>query len=123
MPSTTPYVEFLREQFAPLGEITSRAMFGGHVLYCDGTVFALIADNALYLKADDRSRERFNDRGLKAFKPFADRDEVMSYYEAPPEIFEDVDAMKDWVGASVEAGRRGAKKKAKPSPRAAKRKL
>jgi DNA transformation protein and related proteins len=119
MPSTSPYVEFLKEQFSPLGEITARFMFGGYALYCNGVIFALVADNALYLKADNENRFRFSERRLKAFKPFPDRDEVMSYYEAPPEIFEDADAMKDWCAASVEAGKRGAQKKPpkRPKPR------
>jgi DNA transformation protein len=105
------YVDFLLEQFEPLGDITSRAMFGGHALYCNGTIFALVAGNSLYLKADDANRQQFAQKGLRPFKPFADRDEVISYYEAPPEIFEDSDAMRKWVGSSVEAGVRGASKK------------
>ena len=76
-------------------------------------MFALVADSAVFLKADDVNRSRFHERGLRAFKPFPDRDEVMSYYEAPPEIFEDPDAMKEWVGESVAAGQRGGKKKRK----------
>lgn len=84
-------------------------MFGGHTLYCDGTIFALVAGGSLYLKADDTNREAFVKRGLKAFKPFPDREEVMSYYEAPPEIFEHEDAMRSWVGGSVAAGVRGSK--------------
>lgn len=111
MPATNPYVEFLKEQTTPLGEITARAMFGGHCLYCDGLVFALVANGALFLKADDVNRPRFKERGLKAFKPFEDRDDVMSYYEAPPEIFEDPDAMKLWCGGAVDASRRAAQKK------------
>jgi len=112
MAGQNAYIDFLVEQFSPLGLITSRAMFGGHCLYCDGVVFALVASNSLYLKADDGNRARFVDRRLKPFKPFPDRDEVMSYYEAPAEIFEDSKAMRDWVGSSVAAGRRkGASKK------------
>ena len=111
MPSKSPYVEFLVEQFSPLGEITSRAMFGGHCLYCDGVVFGLVANNALYLKADDANRPDYEVRGSKPFRPFEDRDEVMSYYEAPPEIFEDEEALRRWVGGSVEAGRRSKSKK------------
>jgi DNA transformation protein len=101
-----PYVEFVVEQFQPLGEITSRAMFGGHALYCDGITFALIAGNAVYLKADDLNRPRFQDRGLKPFQPFPDKPGVMQYYESPAEIFEDSDALKVWGKAAVEAGRR-----------------
>jgi DNA transformation protein len=106
MGARNPYIDFLTEQFDPLGDITARAMFGGYCLYCDGTVFALVAHNALYLKADDINREEFAKRGLPAFKPFENRDEVMSYYQAPPEIFEDLDVMKHWVGGSVRAGLR-----------------
>lgn len=111
MPAGNPYLEFLLEQMAPLGDITSRAMFGGHCLYCNGIVFALVAKNALFLKGDDVNRPAFEARGLKPFKPFDDQDATMSYYEAPPEIFEDSDAMRLWCGGSVEAGRRARQKK------------
>jgi DNA transformation protein and related proteins len=106
MPARSPYLEFLFEQMAPLGDISSRAMFGGHCLYCDGTVFALVARNALYLKVDAANRPQFETRGLKPFKPFEDQDVTMSYYEAPPEIFEDPDAMRQWCNGCIEAGRR-----------------
>lgn len=120
MRARNAYLEFLLEQFSPLGEITSKSMFGGYCLYCEGTVFALLADNALFLKADDENRQRFVDRGLKAFRPFPDKDVSMSYFEAPPEIFEDSDAMRDWVGESVAAGKRSAKPRRTRSPRARK---
>ena len=119
MPARNSYLEFLFEQLAPLGEISSRAMFGGHCLYCDGVVFALVADNALFLKTDDINRAAFELRGLKAFRPFKDQDAVMAYFEAPPEIFEDSHAMQRWCGGSVEAGRRAQAKK-KPKKKGAK---
>lgn len=111
MPARNSYVDFLVEQFSPLGQIESKAMFGGHSLYCHGIIFGLVASGKLYLKVDEENRARFTERNLQAFRPFPDRDEVMSYYEAPPEIFEDQDAMKDWVGSSVSAGGRSALKK------------
>lgn len=117
MPSDTPYLQFLREQLAPLGEITSRAMFGGFCLYCDGAVFALVANNTLFLKVDDCNRALFQERGLKAFRPFEDQETTMSYYEAPPEIFEDPAAMEHWCGGAVEAGRRAHPKRSKGNAR------
>lgn len=102
---SSPYLEFLTEQMSPLGEITTRAMFGGYCLYCDGIVFALVANQSLFLKADDGNRGDFDARGLKAFQPF-EGPETMSYYEAPPEIFEDPEAMKQWGRGAVAAGRR-----------------
>jgi DNA transformation protein and related proteins len=99
------------DHLGPLGEITSKYMFGGWCLYCDGTVFAIIADGALFLKGDDENIPKFEARGLQAFRPFPDRDEVMKYYQAPPEIFEDRDAMQEWCSGAIAAGRRKPNKK------------
>jgi DNA transformation protein len=74
-------------------------------------VFALVANNALYLKADDHNRPAFEARGLEAFHPFEDADAVMQYYEAPPELFEDRKALLEWGGGAVAAGLRARDKK------------
>ncbi|MBS1871860.1 MAG: TfoX/Sxy family protein [Acidobacteria bacterium] len=116
MRNRAEYVEFIVEQCAPLGDIATRAMFGGHMLYCGGLPFALIADNVLYLKADAETRPRFEAAGLKAFQPYADRADTMSYYTPPPEFFEDRDVLLDWGRAAVAAAQRGASKK-KPARR------
>jgi DNA transformation protein and related proteins len=114
VPNRPQYLEFLVEQFAIMGQIATRAMFGGHVLYCDGVPFALVADNAVYLKADEHNRPAFLDSGLRPFQPFPDKPGVMQYYQTPPEVFEDRDAMKRWAGGAIAAGRRVQAKK-KPS--------
>jgi len=113
MAATNQYLEYLCEWMSPLGEITARAMFGGHCLYCDGTVFALVANNTLYLKADDGNRERFAARALEAFRPFPDKPEVMQYYLPPPEFFDNEDAMREWALPAVEAGRKKRKQRRK----------
>jgi DNA transformation protein and related proteins len=111
-----PYIDFLLEALHPLGTITARAMFGGHGFYCNGTFFAIVASNALYLKADDETRPEFERLGLLPFRPFPDKTEVMQYYQAPPEIFEDTDALHHWAGGAVKAGLR-AQTKRKPAAR------
>src|SRR5260370_35401213 len=110
------YLEFVIEELAPLGEITSRAMFGGHCLYCNGIVFALMARDALYLKTDDINRPAFEARRLRPFNPFDNPGHVMSYHQAPPEIFEEPAARKGGLGRAVKAGRPGKKKKKKGRP-------
>jgi DNA transformation protein and related proteins len=107
------YLDFVIEWLSPLGEITARAMFGGYCLYCDGIVFALVADDTLYLKVDAATRPRFESHGLKPFRPFADRPkvaghypQVMQYYPPPAEFFEDPAMVSDWGRAAVEAGLR-----------------
>lgn len=126
MPECPPFVDFVIEQFSPLGEITVRFMMGGWIVYCDGFICALIANNEVYLKGDAKNIPAFEARGLKAFRPFDDQDVVMNYFQAPPEIFEDSDAMRRWVGGALEASKRakkkpkakGAKKSVKKSKRA-----
>jgi DNA transformation protein len=113
---SNPYVEFLLEQFEPLGEIRVKAMFGGYGLYCDEVFFALVAHNAVFLKADDVNRPQFEAARLKAFRPYEDRPDTMQYYEAPAEMFEDPEALKLWVGGAIAAGVRAQAKK-KPRKR------
>lgn len=107
------FLEFAREQLSVLGVITARSMFGGHCLYCDGVVFALIADDTLYLKADDQNRPDFEAAGLPPFRPFDDKPTVMQYYLAPAEMFEDPEELRRWAGGAVEAGRRARQRKTK----------
>ena len=49
---------------------------------------------------------QFEARGLRAFQPFPDKPGTMKYFQAPPEMFEDPEAMREWAGGAVEAGRR-----------------
>ncbi len=112
MPKPDRFVQFAVEQLAPLGEVTARAMMGGWCLYCDGTIFALIAAGEVYLKSDEINQPRFEERGLRPLQPFPDKPLTMKYFQAPREMFEDPAAMREWAGGAVEAGRRaGAKKK------------
>jgi DNA transformation protein and related proteins len=122
VPTKKEYLEFVLEWLSPLGEITSRSMMGGYVLYCGGAVFSLIAENTLYLKADDETRLRFQALGLKPFQPFADQPGTMGYYPPPAEFFEDLEVMANWGAAAVETGRRAQAKrkpkgKAEPKPK------
>jgi DNA transformation protein len=105
------YLDFIVDWLAPLGEITSRSMMGGCVLYCDGVVFALIAESSLHLKVDDTTRPRYQALGLKPFQPFPDNPGTMQYYPPPAEFFEDADVMAEWGRAAVEVGKRAAAKR------------
>jgi TfoX/Sxy family transcriptional regulator of competence genes len=50
MASDLDFVEFVVDQIQNAGAITCRPMFGGHTLYCEGKVVALICDNQLFVK-------------------------------------------------------------------------
>ena len=95
------FLEFILDQYSDWGEVTSRRMFGGAGLYRNGKMFALIADNVLYLKVDDTNRDKFLAEDSKPFKPYANKATVMSYYEVPADVLEDSDALIVWSKESL----------------------
>lgn len=50
--------------FAALGKITTRSQFGGYGLLADGTMFAVIAEGELYLRATESLEPIFRGRGM-----------------------------------------------------------
>lgn len=118
MGAVNEFVENLKEVFSPFGGIEARAMFGGHGLYHDGLMFALVADDVLYLKADAQSVQRFADLGLAQFEYAKDgRRTRMSYWEAPESIFDDPQQAKEWAGLAFDAALRANRAKKKPARR------
>ena len=76
-------------------------MFGGVGIYTGDLFFALVADDALYLKGDDASRPEFEARGMSPFRPFGEDGEVMQYYQVPPEFLEDPEALRPWAEKAI----------------------
>ena len=108
------FIEYLLEQMQDVGPVNARAMFGGHGIYHDDIMFALVADDVLYLKTDEVNRPEFEARNLPPFLyPRKDRVIRMSYNEAPGEVLDDPDEMTYWARSAIEASRRAARKKTK----------
>ncbi len=61
------FIAFIADQLAPLGHVTARPMFSGAGIYCDGTIFALVLRDTLYLKVDDANRADFAAAGSSPF--------------------------------------------------------
>lgn len=106
MPRSREFVQFVLEQMAPFGRVRARAMFGGFGIYRDECMFAIIVDDRLYFKTDAATRGEFEARGLGPFTyVMRGKPVTMSYFEAPPEVFEEPDTMQHWAQmAYVTAG-------------------
>lgn len=104
MAKRSEFVETVVERMQPVAPVTARAMFGGWGLFCDGVMFALVADDVLYLKADAVSAPAFDDADLPPFT-FAARGRTMrmSYRQAPEAVFDDDDALAEWTRRALEA--------------------
>lgn len=102
-------LDWFRELLAPLGGITVRRMFGGAGLYADGLIVGLEVEGGLYLKTDDRTRERFAEAGGSPFVyDGKDKPIVMSYWTPPEEAMDSPEAMRPWAMLAFEAAQRAA---------------
>ena len=121
MPPSESYLDYVKDLFSSFGEITIRKMFGGAGVYCDGAIFALIAEDELWFKVDDVTRAEFEAAGLKPFEvEMNGKVGTMSYYNVPEDIFDDNDELKHWTLMALTASaraKRPAKKKSKKSTR------
>lgn len=111
------FSEFVTEQLALFGATRTKAMFGGYGIYHDDLVFAIIVDDKLYFKADKDSINTFTKLGLLPFTyQSRDKEIAMSYYEAPPEVFEDQEEMARWAKQAYQSALKS-KKTEKPRQR------
>jgi DNA transformation protein len=111
------FLAFIADQLAPLGHVTTRRMFSGAGIYCDGVIFALVLrGDTLYFKVDDGNRVTYETEGLEPFRYEAKGRtvEVGAYWQVPERLFDDPDEMLAWARAALAAGQRSASKK-KPS--------
>src|SRR4051794_1297903 len=89
-------------QLSPLGDITCRAMFGGYGLYWNEVIFAIVFRDRLYLKVDAQSKPDLMIRGMGPFRP-NERQTLTSYYEVPPEVLADPEALLSCAGETIRA--------------------
>lgn len=97
------FVEHVLDLLSGWGGVSARRMFGGYGLFRAGRMFGLIADDRLYLKTDERSRPDFEAAGTLPFTYSARlRAVTLSYWEAPPDVLEDGEAMVRWARRAFE---------------------
>ncbi|MDN3609593.1 TfoX/Sxy family DNA transformation protein [Vibrio ostreicida] len=53
--------------FDPLGRIKSRSMFGGFGIFSDDTMFALVVNDKLHIRADNALASQFKSEGLEPY--------------------------------------------------------
>jgi DNA transformation protein len=113
LPVTDGYIKFVRDLLGSFEPLRVKRMFGGAGVYSADMFFAIVADDALYLKVDDRARSEYESRGLRPFtyQMKNGRTATMSYYPVPPEVLDDPEALDTWAREAVEVANRGARKR------------
>ena|ERR1700733_7426026 len=120
MAKRNEFIELVLELLAPLGTASARAMFGGHGVYVDGVIIAIVVDDTFYLKTDEQNRAEFDSLGLEPFTyESADgKQQSMSYVRAPDEALDSPHAMRPWARSAMAAALRKKSVKKTPKPKA-----
>jgi DNA transformation protein and related proteins len=98
----------IQELFAVFGTVSVRRMFGGAGIYADETMFALVADGVIYLKADAVNTPAFEREQLPPFT-YATKDGkrgVMSYRRMPDRLYDDPEELATWARDALAAAHR-----------------
>ncbi len=112
MKATSEFVTWIVDQLEPLGAVRARAMFGGYGVYRADLMFALVAGDVLYLKADEASSGAFEARGTGPFVYSGKKDGRpvrMSYWEVPSDVLEDAEALVAWARVAIGVAERSRK--------------
>src|SRR5262245_54027185 len=108
MAASSEYLDFIKEQFSGFGPVPTRRVFGGAGVFRDGLMFALIADETLYFKADNITQGEFEALSLSPFtyETQGGKRTVMSYWRAPEACLDDPDEMAEWARKAFAAALR-----------------
>jgi DNA transformation protein len=126
MVASETFADFLREQFAPLGGVSLRRMFGKTGVFCDGVMLAMVSENTLYFRVDDQNRATFKE--AEAFPPlnYAKKGQTidLAFWRAPERLFDEPDELMAWARAALAAAHRVAavRERAAPKPKSPRRK-
>ncbi len=114
MSKQNQYLVYIMERLQPHGPIKSRAMFGGHGIYYNDVIFAVIVENELYFRTDEDTKQAFEAYESKPFVYEGMKKPVkMPYHRIPEEILENSDELPYWIERAYQTSLKHKKPKKK----------
>ena len=95
MNASPEYLNFVLEKLSPIGDIKSRAMFGGYGIFHEGLMFALISEDTLYFKVNETNRAIYKRAQSEPFP------RGISYWELPTDVLEENTKLHEWANISI----------------------
>ena len=87
--------EELQNRISPLGEINLKKMFGGHGVFFEDKMFALVDKNGtIFFKTDDTIIKMFEDAG-------SEKHGRMPYHQVPDKVLSDEETLVKWAKSSI----------------------
>ena len=91
MASQQGTVDFLLDQMAGAGSLSAKKMFGEYGVYCDGKMFAIVADDRLFIKPTEAGRAWISKLGpLQEAPPYP---QAKPYYLISGELWDE----REWL--------------------------
>ena len=94
------FKNYILDQFAGLGDLAVKKMFGGFGIWCDFLFFAILIDDTLYLKGDLASKAEYIKNGMAPFRVKKRKGQVkqydMNYFSVPTDILENRSELRQW---------------------------
>lgn len=94
--------DYVKELFAGVGRVEIKRMFGGAGGYCDGLIFLLLADQTIYIKADEALKAQLRQEGSGPFVwepqsgPRKGERVDLGYWRLPEAALDDPDLAAEW---------------------------
>lgn len=100
-----------------LGKIKSRSMFGGFGIFCNDTMFALVVNNALHLRAAKQNESEFIALKMAPYT-YTKRNfpVITKYYEIPNAWWEQTDLLLNYVTQALDIASNDQKEKKSAIP-------
>lgn len=112
-----PILKDSMKLFEALGAIKSRSMFGGFGLFADETMFALVVNDQLHIRADQQTSSNFEKQGLK---PYVYKKRgfpvVTKYYAISDDLWESSERLIEVAKKSLEQANLEKKQQASSKP-------
>lgn len=95
--------DWVRDHLQGLGPIEIKRMFGGAGVKSDGSMFAILDDGVLWLKADEALARDLQAEGARQFTyPTKDGGQMsMAYWSLPETALDDPDEAVHWARRSI----------------------
>lgn len=107
------YLEFIVEQLSEFDAlhnfgVTTKKMFGGVGIFCNGVMFGMIGGGKFRLRVDEENKPDYEAKGMNSYNP-KKKGKGMPYWEVPVEVLEDKTQLTKWATKAHEAALRGKK--------------
>lgn len=107
MANSSDYIAYLQDSLSNWARVSARRMFGGHGLFRDGMMFAIVVDDQLYLKADTETAAAFCEQGSERFSYLKKEQRCyINYYSAPEACLDDAEALQHWAALAYDTALR-----------------